>query len=181
MTGGPSRTVTGWGRQSLAPGDPKTAPQHEIEPYGSPDLSDDLNPRDAEPVADVLVEACAELFDGDAERMIADARLGAKVRARNREAARAPRGTDDYFEHAVKRLRAQGLTFGTIAVRLSGDYGDERNAQPVMALARRAQRVIARTETATPARLVSEHSENLATWQQNDDPAALSVASPNRE
>lgn len=143
VTGGPSRTVTGWGRQSLRPGDPRTAPQHEIEPYGSPDLSDDLNPRDAEPVADVLVDACTELFDGDAARMIADARLGAKIRRKNREAAREPRRYDEDFADAVWRLRAQGLTFGTIAIRLSGYYGDERNAQPVAALARRAQRVIA--------------------------------------
>lgn len=99
-------------------------------------------------VVDLLKE-----FAGDVAQLAADARLGRRVRQKNRDAARArrgPRADEPEFAAAVIRLRRQGVTFGAIAIRLEPQFGEPDNVDPRMALAKRASRAWQRYRDAQP-------------------------------
>lgn len=92
---------------------------------------------------DDLAAFIAEAFGGDVDRALADLQLGARTRRQRREAARHPRQRDG-LAGAVLALKAKapGLSHLAMAIRLSGDYAEAENADPLGALAKRIARVL---------------------------------------
>ena len=102
----------------------------------------------------LLLEACHARFDGDVDRMLADADLGARIREKNRQAAKQRRCEEDRdFAAAVERLHAQapGLSLMAMALRLSSDFADVDNIDPQQALAKRIARYLRRKQDASLA------------------------------
>lgn len=100
-----------------------------------------------------LLEACHARFAGDVDRMLADADLGARIRDKNRRAAKQRRREEDLdFTVAVDRIRTRvpGMSLMAMALRLS-DFADHDNVDPQQALAKRIARYLRKQQDASLA------------------------------